>query len=119
MKIDVYFFYELTAFVGFGVKLLLGCIAVLIIGYAIFIYDVQILAPCLEMERLEIGLEHLKGTRVQYGVAAWIQMLYVLLLAQRTSLRMHIKPFFIFSIMHLDKSFMNFWGCFFPGNNQG
>jgi hypothetical protein len=27
------------------------------------------------MERLEIGLEHLKGTKVQFGVVAWMLML--------------------------------------------
>ena len=106
-------------FVGFGVNLLLGYIAVLFIGYTIFIYDVQILAPCLEMERLEIGLEHLKGTRAQCGVAAWIRMLYALHLAQRTSLRMHIKPFLIIYIMHLDSWYITFWVCLFPGKIEG
>ena len=102
---SLFFVYELMAlvdcFVDIGVKLLLDYIALLFIGYAIFIYDVQILAPCLEMERLEIGLEHLKDTRVQYGVAAWIRMLYVLHLAQRTSLRMHLKPILVIYLMHL------------------
>ncbi|XP_070030562.1 uncharacterized protein LOC107808014 isoform X5 [Nicotiana tabacum] len=42
------------------------------------------------MVRLEIGLEHLKDIKEQYGVAAWTQMHCVLHLALLTSLRIKI-----------------------------
>lgn len=48
---------------------------------------VQILVLCLGMERLETGLEHLKGTKGLCGVAAWILMPYVLHLLQLISQR--------------------------------
>lgn len=48
----------------------------------------QILIQCSEMERLGIGLGHLKDIRVRCGVAAWTLMHYVLLLVLPTSLRM-------------------------------
>lgn len=49
---------------------------------------IQILLPCSEMERLEIGLGPLKDTRVRCGVAAWIPMLYVLHLVPQILVRM-------------------------------
>lgn len=54
-----------------------------------FYFVIQILIRCSEMERLGIGLGHLRDIRVQCGVAAWILMLYVPLLVLRTSLRMN------------------------------
>lgn len=48
----------------------------------------QILVLCWEMEKLEIGLVHLKGIRVRCGVAASTPMLYVLHQAQLILQRM-------------------------------
>lgn len=60
-----------------------------------FLLGVQILVLCSEMERLEIGLEHLKGTKVLCGVAAWIPVPYVpqllLLISQRMSFFFNAK----------------------------
>lgn len=53
-----------------------------------FFLGVQILVLCSEMERLGTGLEHLKGTKVLCGVAAWILMPYVLQLLLLISQRM-------------------------------
>lgn len=50
----------------------------------------QILVLCLEMVKLEIGLEHLRGIRELCGVVALIEMLCVLLQAQLTLQRMYL-----------------------------
>ena len=59
---------------------------------------VQILVLCSEMERLEIGLEHLRDIKVQFGVAVWILMLCVLQLLRLISQRM---PFSFNSLVSL------------------
>lgn len=60
-----------------------------------FLLGFQIRVLCSEMERLEIGLEHLKGTKVLCGVAAWIPVPYVpqllLLISQRMSFFFNAK----------------------------
>jgi hypothetical protein len=48
------------------------------------------------MERLEIGLEHLKGTKVQFGVVAWMLMLCGQQLLPLISQRMLSSFFFLF-----------------------
>ena len=54
-------------------------------------FEIQIRVPCWEMGRLVIGLEPLKGTKVQCGVAAWTLMLCVQHLAPLIFLRMLFK----------------------------
>ena len=53
---------------------LLSCVA----SQVCFSCAIQIPIPCSEMEKLAIGLVHLKVTKAQFGVVAWIPMPYVL-----------------------------------------
>jgi len=70
-------------------------------------FEIQILVQCWEMGRLVIGLEHLRGTRVQCGVAAWTLVLCVQHLALLIFLRMLLKSLpFIFWNSWI---FINFW----------
>ena len=72
-----------------------------------FLLGFQIRVLCSEMERLEIGLEHLKGTKVLCGVAAWIPVPYVLQLLLLISQRMSF--FFNAKLTHCP---MYNWSCY-------
>jgi hypothetical protein len=50
------------------------------------------------MERLEIGLEHLKGIKVLFGVVVWMLMLCALLLLLLISQRMLSSLFSFLSV---------------------